>query len=142
MWVYKETNEGSISETLFQDQAGLNTVNTSDIQTRARMTRLMTELQERWNDSEMASNHTGTRSHLQKIYIVQDALCQCAVGYDTIDHWLWECGLHCTLRNELQEKLRASGIDHGRSIKDILAKRNVVAIKLIFEYSKDNGWHI
>jgi hypothetical protein len=37
--------EGSTSGTLFQDQAGLTTVNTSDIQTRARM-RLLTE----WHD--------------------------------------------------------------------------------------------
>jgi hypothetical protein len=99
-------NEGSISGTLFQDQAGLTTVSTSDIHTRAR-TRLLTEWQERWNDSEMgrncylivpkvsvgawmaftvderfflvamsslASNHTGTRAHLQKINVVQDAL--------------------------------------------------------------------
>jgi hypothetical protein len=39
-------NEGSISGFLFQDQAGLTTVNTSDIHTRAR-TRLQTEWQER-----------------------------------------------------------------------------------------------
>jgi hypothetical protein len=141
-------NEGSISETLFQDQAGLTTVNTSDIHTRAR-TRLLTEWQERWNESEMgrycysivpkiaievwmastvdervflvaiprlASNHTGTRAYLQRINVVQDALCQWAMGYDTIDNRLWECELHYTLRNELQEKLRAPGIYHGRSI--------------------------
>jgi hypothetical protein len=39
--------------------------------------------------SRVAFNHTGTRSHLQKINIVQDDLCQCAMGYDTIDHGLW-----------------------------------------------------
>jgi ribonuclease HI len=39
-------NEGSISGTLFQDKAGLTTVNKSDIHTRAR-TRLLTEWQER-----------------------------------------------------------------------------------------------
>jgi hypothetical protein len=44
--------------------------------------------------------------------------------------------LHCTLRNELQEKLRAAEIDHGRSIKEILAMCNMVALRLIFEYSK------
>jgi hypothetical protein len=118
--------EGSTSGTLFQGQAGLTTVNTSDIHTRAR-TRLLTEWQEIWNDSEMgryccsivprvsleawmasaldervflvamsrlASNHTGTRAHLQRTNVVQDALCQCAMGYDTIDRGLWECGLH------------------------------------------------
>jgi hypothetical protein len=47
-------NEVPISGTLFQDQAGLTTVNmnTSDIHTRAR-TKLLREWQERWNDSEM-----------------------------------------------------------------------------------------
>jgi hypothetical protein len=45
-------NEGSISGTLFQDQAGLTSVNMSDIHTCAR-TRLLTESQERWNYSEM-----------------------------------------------------------------------------------------
>jgi hypothetical protein len=64
------------------------------------------------------------------------------MGYDRIDHRLWECGLHCALRNELQEKLRASGIDHGSPIRDILAMRNIVALRLIFEYSKDMGLHI
>jgi hypothetical protein len=64
------------------------------------------------------------------------------MGYDTIDHGLWECGLHCALRNELQGKLRAAGIDHGSSIRDILAKRNMVALRLIFEYPKDLGLHI
>jgi hypothetical protein len=69
----------------------------------------------------------------ERLNIVQDALCQCAMGYDTIDHGLWECELHFTLRNELQEKLWASGIDHGKSITDILAIRNMVALRLIFE---------
>jgi ribonuclease HI len=121
-------NEGSISRTtrtLFQDRTGLTTVNTSDIHTRAR-TRMLTEWQERWNDSEMGrycysvvpavsveawmasavdervflvamsrltSNHTGTRGHFRRINVVGNALCQCAMGYDTIDHGLWECGL-------------------------------------------------
>jgi hypothetical protein len=49
---------------------------------------------------------------------------------------------HCALRNELQEKLRAAGIDHGSSIRDILAMRNMTALRLIFEYSKDLGLHI
>jgi hypothetical protein len=86
--------------------------------------------------SRFASNHTGTRAHLQKINVVQDALCQYAMGYDTIDHRLWECELHCTLRNELQEKLQAAGI------RNTLAMRNMVALRLIFEYSKDMGLHI
>jgi hypothetical protein len=42
-------NEGSISGTLFQDKAGLTTVNISDIHTRAR-TRLLTE----WKDGMTA----------------------------------------------------------------------------------------
>jgi hypothetical protein len=46
------------------------------------------------------------------------------------------------LRNELQEKLWSAGIDHGRSISDILAMRNMVAIRIVFEYSKDMGLHI
>jgi nuclear transport factor 2 (NTF2) superfamily protein len=62
------------------------------------------------------------------------------MGYNTIDHEL--CGLHCTLRNELQEKLWAAGMDHGRLIKDIMAMRNMIALRLIFEYSKDMGLHI
>jgi hypothetical protein len=82
--------------------------------------------------SRLASNHTGIRAHLQRINVVQDALCQCAMGHDTIDHGL--CGLHCALKNEVQEKLRAAGIDHGRSIR--------AALRLIFEYSKDLGLHI
>jgi hypothetical protein len=45
-------------------------------------------------------------------------------------------------RNELQEKLRAAGIDHGSSIRDILARRNIAALRLIFEYSKDLGLYI
>jgi hypothetical protein len=92
--------------------------------------------------SRLASNHTGTRAHLQRINVIQDALCQCAMWYDTIDHGLWECRLHCALRNELQEKLRAAGMDHGSSIRDILAISNMVALRLIFEYSKDFGLHI
>jgi hypothetical protein len=47
-----EANEVSISGTLFQVQAGLTIVSTSDIHTRVR-TRLLTEWQERWNDSKM-----------------------------------------------------------------------------------------
>jgi hypothetical protein len=37
------------------------------------------------------------------------------MGYDTIDHGLWECQLQCTLRNELQKKLRAAG-DSSRQV--------------------------
>jgi hypothetical protein len=51
------------------------------------------------------------------------------MGYDTIDHGLYECGLHCALRNELQEKLRAAEIDHGRSKRDILAMRTMVYLR-------------
>jgi hypothetical protein len=58
--------------------------------------------------SRFASNHTGTRTHLQRINVVQATLCQCAMRYDTIDHGLYECGLHW-----------AAGMDHGRSIKDL-----------------------
>jgi hypothetical protein len=36
--------------------------------------------------SILASNHPGTRSHLQRINVVQDALCQCAREYDTIEY--------------------------------------------------------
>jgi hypothetical protein len=61
--------------------------------------------------SRLASNHTGT--HLQRRNVVQNALCQYAMGYDAIDQVLWVCGLHCTLKNELQEKLRDAGIHHG-----------------------------
>jgi hypothetical protein len=105
-------NERSISGTLFQDQARLNTVNSSDIHTRAR---LLTKWQKKLNDCEMgrycysivASTvdkrvflvamsrltywcHTGTRAHLQSKNVVQDAFCQCAMGYDTIDQGLLE----------------------------------------------------
>jgi hypothetical protein len=51
--------------------------------------------------SWLASNYTGTRAHLQRINVVQNAFYQCTLGYDTINHGLWECGLQCTLRNEL-----------------------------------------
>jgi hypothetical protein len=111
-------NERLISGTLFQDQAGLTTVNTSDIHISA-MTRLLTEWQERWNENEMgrycysivprvsikawmvstvndraflvamsslASNHTGTRAHLQRINVMQDAFSRCAMGYDTMGY--------------------------------------------------------
>jgi hypothetical protein len=89
--------------------------------------------------SRLAFHHTGTRANLQRINVI--ALCQCAMGYDTIQHGLWECGLHCALTNELQEKIWAAGIDHGRSIRirDILAMRNMVALRFIFKYSKDMG---
>jgi hypothetical protein len=79
--------------------------------------------------SRLASNHTGKG-------------CQCAMGYDTIDHRLCLCELHCTLRKELQEKLRAAGLDHDRSIGDILAVRNMVALRLIFECYNDMVLHI
>jgi hypothetical protein len=92
--------------------------------------------------SRLASNHTATRTLLQRINVVYDAFCQCAMGYDTIDYGLWECELHCALRNEQQEKLWAAGIDHGSSMRDVLAVRNMVALRLIFEYSKDLGLHI
>jgi hypothetical protein len=42
--------------------------------------------------SRLTSNHTGTRADLRRINVVEDALCQCAMGYDTIDYGLWECG--------------------------------------------------
>jgi hypothetical protein len=87
--------------------------------------------------SRLASNHTGTWAHLQRINFVQDTFSQCAMGYDTIDHGLWECGLHSTLINKLQQKLQVAGIDHDSPIRDILTMRNMVALKLIFEYSKD-----
>jgi hypothetical protein len=41
-----------------------------------------------------------------------------------------------------EETLRAAGLDHGRSIRDILAMRNMVALRIIFENSKDKGLHI
>jgi hypothetical protein len=130
-------NEGSISGTLFLNQAGLTTVNTSDIHTRAR-TRLLTEWQDRWNDSEISrycysivtrvsveawvastvdemvllvaisglgSNHTCTRAHLQRIHVVQDALCRCGMG-----RW-------ATLRTNKRATRKTSGCrDRSRQI--------------------------
>jgi hypothetical protein len=52
----------------------------------------------------------------------------CHGVYDTNDHGLWECGLHYTLRNELQEKLWAPGIDHGSSIRDGNAQYGCVKV--------------
>jgi hypothetical protein len=69
--------------------------------------------------SRLASNHTSTRAHLLKINVVQDVLCQCAMGYDTNDH-----GLHCTLRKELH--ITPGAISSGR---------NMVALRLIFKYA-------
>jgi hypothetical protein len=100
--------EGSISETLFQDQVGLLTVNTSDIHTSAK-TRLLTEWPlslfnstggsiKAWMASMVenrvlwvamsrwASNHTGTRVHLQRVNVVQDAFCQFAMRH--LDNFL------------------------------------------------------
>jgi hypothetical protein len=34
--------------------------------------------------STLASNHTGTQADLQRINVVEDALCRCAMGYDTL----------------------------------------------------------
>jgi hypothetical protein len=41
--------------------------------------------------SWLTSNHIGTRAHLQRINVVQDARWQCAMGYDIINHGLWKC---------------------------------------------------
>jgi hypothetical protein len=49
--------------------------------------------------SRLAPNNSGTRTHIRRINV---AFCQYVMGYDTIDH-----GLHCTLRNDLQQKLWA-----------------------------------
>jgi hypothetical protein len=54
-WAGVVANEGSFSGIFFQYQTGVTTVNTSDIHTCAR-TRLLTEWQERWNDSEMGQH--------------------------------------------------------------------------------------
>jgi hypothetical protein len=74
------------------------------------------------------------------------------ISYRTNDMLFWtrrslkyleELGYDISLMyNELQEKLRAVGVDHGRSIRDVLAIRNMVALRIIFEYSKDMGLHI
>jgi hypothetical protein len=69
--------------------------------------------------------HSG---HLQRINFVQDTFCQFAMEYDTIDHGLWECGLHYTLKNELQEKLWAPWIDHGSPIRDGNAQYGCVKV--------------
>jgi hypothetical protein len=38
--------------------------------------------------SRLASNHTGNRAHLQKINVVRNEFCECAMGYDRINHVL------------------------------------------------------
>jgi hypothetical protein len=53
-----EGKEGSISETLFKDQAGLITINTSDIHTSAR-TRLLTAMAEKMEWPLTLSNSNG-----------------------------------------------------------------------------------
>jgi hypothetical protein len=55
--------------------------------------------------SRLASNHTGTRTHLQGINVVQDALCQYAMGYDTID--LWSMGMWATLHTKKRATRKA-----------------------------------
>jgi hypothetical protein len=107
-WVSNEradilANEESISETLFQDQAGLSTVNMSNIHTRAR-TRLLTEWQERWNDSEIGH------------------YCYSIVPRVSVEPWMAST---VDERDFLVKKLQAAGIDHGSPIRDLLAMHNM-----------------
>jgi hypothetical protein len=51
-------------------------------------------------------------------------------------------GMWTTLRTKKQATIKTAVICHSSSIRDILAMRNMVALKLISEYSKDMGLHI
>jgi RNase H len=84
--------------------------------------------------ARIASNHTRTGSHLQRINIVNDALCRCALDYETVDHIVWSCGLHDLPRRHLQDTLLDAGVEHSTPVRDLLASRNFVALKAIFEY--------
>jgi hypothetical protein len=92
--------------------------------------------------SRLAFNHTGNQTHLQSRNVVQNALCQYAMGYDAIDQVLWVCGLHCTLKNELQEKLRAAGIHHGYMDKSFIyceVRRDTIEIILLIPRGNITG---
>jgi hypothetical protein len=49
--------------------------------------------------SRLASNHIDKDKCCSGRFL---PVCHVAMGYDTIDHGLWECKLHCALINELQ----------------------------------------
>jgi hypothetical protein len=71
--------------------------------------------------SRLASNHTRTTAHLQRINIVNDALCRCSPDHGTVDNIVWTCGLHSRERLQLFSNYTARGIQINIPIRDFLS---------------------
>lgn len=80
----------------------------------------------------LLSNHYRRHSHLQRINIVDDALCVCGHNYETPDHMLWECTRYP--RQQYTDALERLGISGGTPIRDILAVGGIQAMTVVADF--------
>ena len=87
------------------------------------------------NISRIAANHYRLGSHLQRINIINNAVCACGKEFETVNHILWNC--HLFQRQRM--KLLQTKFQHllGIDIRDIIGCRQYEFCKEIVEFLLD-----
>jgi hypothetical protein len=73
--------------------------------------------------NRIISNHTCQKTHLKRIGISENQICECGEDYDTLDHILWTCSRFCEEREQLIVELTRSNTPSFVPIRDLLGGR-------------------
>ena len=89
--------------------------------------------------SRIMSNHYCLKSHLFRINIIDNQMCDCNQSYEDIDHILF----HCNKFNDYRERIfNSSSLLQKKiiiSIRDAVGTRNIFLMKLFYNFLLDNS---
>jgi ribonuclease HI len=84
--------------------------------------------------SRLMSNHYNLNAHLSRIELRDSGLCECGTDYQDADHVIWSCAEYREVRSVLFDSLRARGRPPNVPVRDILAKRDLVCMELMYVF--------
>lgn len=92
--------------------------------------------------NRMISNHTCLQTHLNRIGIVENPICECGEDYDTLDHILWTCERFSEERVQLINDLSCANTPTFVPIRDLLGGRFWNGLRACCAFLKKCGLQI
>jgi hypothetical protein len=92
--------------------------------------------------NRLISNHTCLRTHLNRIGIVDNRICECGEDYDTVDHLLWSCVRFREQLHNLLTKLNLLGTPAFVPVRDLLGSHHWMGMRECCLFLKECGVNI
>jgi len=89
--------------------------------------------------NRMISNHTCLRTHLTRIRILENQLCECEEDYETLEHILWGCSRFRIERRQLFRELGNLGTPTNVPVRDLLGGRYWKGMQACCSFFKQCG---